>query len=387
MSAIVIDSARRDLQRARIIRAHAAEYTTTAAEGYLGAQGYTGNHAGDARRDGAISDTLRAEFKRLGAKGVSFSKGRGHGLAVTVTAWPGDLVSYREFYLAATPDDFTASGYIEDPEHLLPRCSVAAFYNLPALDRRRIMRALTRTLYKSAAAGHVFPGRPGSDDATRKLFSPEFLAWADFIRAVVTSYNFNHGNSQVDYYDVGFYADYHMKPAPSLADSIIIPADPDAPAVPLADLVRQREAEQAARIQAAEAPAARRPSELDEIAEFVAEAAAAAADPAPEKPAAPEAPAEDPDQLAPAAALLPADPARPAVLQQVDLADVSADAAAVLGTAEALAPEAAAADPEEAAALEPWPALPLPPSGPVALEAVAAWLAVSRAARAAAGVS
>ena len=183
----------------------------------MGAVGYEGNNAHNYRDASDLKNQLKTLFKKYGIK-ATIREGRGGyttSLYFTITATPSDFVSLDEYIKrAGSMADFlrcrswvctfNADGTFKEYVFF------EKFWTLPAEEQEKIRIDNLTHDYSQAIKG---------GDLDANAYTAEFNDKITLMKKIVSSFNYSDSNSQVDYFDVGFYTDYAVKvveaPAPA----------------------------------------------------------------------------------------------------------------------------------------------------------------------------
>ena len=188
-------------------------YEITTREGYMGAIAWDGINSGKPLYGAELSQAIRDAIKRDGIKGVTVAVkmfSGGQEIKVTVKAAPTDFVSLDEYIAATRGKDFSAWGWIVDPD-TGDTVHIDTMYQWDVEKCERFHRAAAEAEYRKMTehANQINDNRIDS----YKMFAPGFISKLHRIRLITNSFNYDDSNSQVDYFDRGFYEWFYIKPA------------------------------------------------------------------------------------------------------------------------------------------------------------------------------
>lgn len=188
-------------------------YEITTREGYMGAIAWDGSNSGRFLYGAELSQAIRDAIKRDGIKGVTVAVktfAGGQEIKVTFKAAPSDFVSLDEYITATQGKDFSAWGWITDPD-TGDTVHVDTMYAWDSEKRARFHRAAAEAEYRKMTE-HPNQINDNCIDSY-KMFTPRFIAKLHRIRLITNSFNRDDSNSQVDYFDRAFYEWFYIKPS------------------------------------------------------------------------------------------------------------------------------------------------------------------------------
>lgn len=175
-------------------------YTKTV-EAYMGGQGYEGSNSNCYSSD-AIK-RMREIVKDCKIKGVTFSRhsfSGGSSISIKVKLLPGDVRDYDEIAEQIENTDFLNIGH----RH--------CFWKETAERQKELLHHWGIEWYKMMASGN------GSsimhywqlDQKKNPCYTEQFFDRWNAIGKIVSSFNYEHSNAMVDYFDVNFYEHWYI---------------------------------------------------------------------------------------------------------------------------------------------------------------------------------
>ena len=191
---------------------------TKSVEAYMGGQGYEGSnshcYSGDAIKQ------MREIAKACKIKGVTFSRhsySGGSSISIKVKLLPGDVREYDEIAEQIENTEFLNIGHchwMSDPDIIRPNCSynVDNFWKETAERQKELLHHWGIEWYKTMVSGN------GSsimhywqlDQKNNPCFTEQFFDRWNALGKIVSSFNYDHSNAMVDYFDVNFYEHWYI---------------------------------------------------------------------------------------------------------------------------------------------------------------------------------
>ena len=184
-------------------------YTVNPMPGYMGAQGYRGNNAFRSLYGAELSKAIRQALKEDGIKGVSVrvqTYTGGQSITLTIKAKPTDYVPMLEYVENAEWRDIAPFDQVEDPLH---PGHTFYWYDVDPDEQESLRYRVAEKHMRDFATGNRQINHYCLERYTE--FKPEFLKKLQRINQIVTSFNYDESNSQVDYFDCGFYPHWYIK--------------------------------------------------------------------------------------------------------------------------------------------------------------------------------
>lgn len=192
-------------------------YTKTV-EAYMGGQGYEGSNSGCYSGD-AIK-RMREISKACKIKGVTFSRhsySGGSSISIKVKLLPGDVRDYDEIAEQIENTDFLNIGqrhWMSDPDIIRPNCSynVDNFWKETVERQKQLLHHWGIEWFKTMINGnsssimHYWQ----LDQDKNLCFTEQFFDRWNAIGKIVSSFNYDHSNAMVDYFDVNFYEHWYI---------------------------------------------------------------------------------------------------------------------------------------------------------------------------------
>lgn len=192
-------------------------YTKTV-EAYMGSIGYEGSnsncYSGDAIKK------IREIAKACKIKGVTFSRhsySGGSSISIKVKLLPGDVREYSEIANQVERTDFLNVGirtWFSDPSIDHPNCNYLAdkFWNELPERKKELLHHWGLNWYNATINGN------GSsimhywqlEQKNNPCFTEQFYDRWNALGKIVSSFNYDHSNSMVDYFDVNFYEHWYI---------------------------------------------------------------------------------------------------------------------------------------------------------------------------------
>lgn len=192
-------------------------YTKTV-EAYMGGQGYEGSnshcYSGDAIKQ------MREIAKACKIKGVTFSRhsySGGSSISIKMKLLTGDVRDYDEIAEQVENVDFLNIGHrhwMSDPSIDRPNCSylVDNFWKETAERQKELLHHWGLEWYNMMVSGN------GSsimhywqlDQKNNPCFTEQFFDRWNALGKIVSSFNYDHSNAMVDYFDVNFYEHWYI---------------------------------------------------------------------------------------------------------------------------------------------------------------------------------
>lgn len=192
----------------------APEYSVTTRPGYMGAVAWDGNNSHRSDLYGAgLSRAIREALKGDGIKGVTVAVSTysgGQSIKLTIKATPADYIELGQYILGTTIFDFASFDWIDDTDEGR-RVSKYDVNDWSPEKVDRVHTELARRDYERMTTGSVSLNHYHIDDY--KAFTPSFTKKLHRIAQIVNSFNYDDSNSQVDYFNRGFYEDWFVKNA------------------------------------------------------------------------------------------------------------------------------------------------------------------------------
>lgn len=191
---------------------------TKSVEAYMGATGYEGSnshhYSGDAIKK------MREIAKACKIKGVTFSRhtySGGSSITIKVKLMPGDVRDYSEIANQVERTDFLNVNqriWMSDPSIDRPNCNYLTekFWTESPETKKKLLAHWGNEWYKMMVNGN------GSsimhywqlDQKKNPCFTEQFFDRWNALGKIVSSFNYDHSNGQVDYFDVNFYEHWNI---------------------------------------------------------------------------------------------------------------------------------------------------------------------------------
>lgn len=183
-------------------------------EGYMGARAYEGSNSGRNLYGSELSKAIRETLKKCGIKGVTVSC-RDNTVKAKFKLANGDVNPWEECkkeMIDIGRKNVNYAGLIIDPETNI----IVSSRNFFAWDGEKQKKALeiwANELYERYISGKGFgtiisTGRIEKENCP--CFTDKFFERWDALGRVVNSFNYDHSNGMVDYYDKNFYQRFEI---------------------------------------------------------------------------------------------------------------------------------------------------------------------------------
>lgn len=184
-------------------------YTKTV-EAYMGGLGYEGSNSKSNLYGSDLTKRFREIAKACKIKGVSFSKSRSGSINITVKITDDDIVPYEKIANKIENAAFlrlNMGGMRKDPTNpnkWIPACD---FWGMTAAEQKNALKFWAKDWYEQTTNGYTGCICHGwqLNPEEYVCFNEKFFDKWNALTKIVSSYNWNHSNAQVDYFDVHFY--------------------------------------------------------------------------------------------------------------------------------------------------------------------------------------
>ena len=182
--------------------------------------GYKGSNSHVYGHD--VPDAARKILKECGIKGVTVSKKCASmctEIIVKVRLMEGDVKQFeecRETLEKQVVKDMHYYGWITDPDN--PNCAeipASRYYDeFDGEKQRRWAEMSARKFYDQCVNGYPYSICHGwqADAEKFPMFTEKFWDRWQAVTKIISSFNWDRSNSQVDYFDVNFYEDWNILP-------------------------------------------------------------------------------------------------------------------------------------------------------------------------------
>lgn len=186
---------------------------TTDKDGYMGGSASTGSKSRQHLYGAELSKAIREALKKCNVVGVTVKSktfSMGQSITATIKVSAADVISEEEYIRSWSTSNCNWIYYKdENGEH--HDILAENYYSLSAEEQGRIAKLAASTEY-----GYFMQracGQYGEDLHNCKDFikSEELKKKIEAVKQIVNSFNYDHSNGMVDYFDTNFYADYVIK--------------------------------------------------------------------------------------------------------------------------------------------------------------------------------
>ena len=179
--------------------------------------GFKGSNSDVSGHD--IAPMIREFLKKCGIKGVTVSQKHysgGMSIGIKFRLVAGDILDYEEIREQVEDANFFHIGcsgsWMVDPDNENEYILSEKFFSWDADKQRKALEFWGRRWYESVCAGKVGCITDGCHVNPKRYpcFSESFFDRWNAVTRIVNSFNYDRSNSQVDYFDVNFYENYHI---------------------------------------------------------------------------------------------------------------------------------------------------------------------------------